>query len=205
MRKEIEARNFRYNPRVEFLAVKCLQTLIKENSRNPQLVWTLGKSHANGCGLPSHYRSERARGLHAQGQLWRRPRAAVRPPWRRGQRVAAHLWSGQPKNTESFVLVVDSSTAATEEGNALKTHWIVYDIPKEVTELREELSGAGASSVSRLGMKEDAGQAPVVCDSAWRSTLRSCCPDCNEPPARTDPCHFLTPCAWLNLNGSICR
>ena len=114
-------------------------------------------------------------------------------------------WSGQPKNTESFVLVVDSSTAATEEGNALKTHWIVYDIPKEVTELREELSGAGASSVSRLGMKEDAGQAPVVCDSAWRSTLRSCCPDCNEPPARTDPCHFLTPCAWLNLNGSICR
>jgi hypothetical protein len=75
-------------------------------------------------------------------------------------------WSGQPKNTESFVLVVDSSTAATEEGNALKTHWIVYDIPKEVTELREELSGAGASSVSRLGMKEDAGQAPVVCDSA---------------------------------------
>ena len=114
-------------------------------------------------------------------------------------------WSGQPKNTESFVLVVDSSTAATEEGNALKTHWIVYDIPKEVTELREELSGAGASSVSRLGMKEDAGQAPVVRASAWRSTLRSCCPDCNEPPARTDPCHFLTPCAWLNLNGSICR
>ena len=115
-------------------------------------------------------------------------------------------WSGQPKNTESFVLVVDSSMAATEVGNALKTHWLVYDIPKDVTELREELSGAGASSVSRLGMKEDAGQAPVV--RAWRSHTRahrSCCPDCIEPPERTDPCRLLAHCAWLNLNGSICR
>merc|ERR1719424_1736980 len=47
---------------------------------------------------------------------------------------------------------------------APRTHWLVYDIPKEVSELREELSGAGASDVARLGMKEDAGQAPVVVD-----------------------------------------
>jgi phosphatidylethanolamine-binding protein (PEBP) family uncharacterized protein len=74
-------------------------------------------------------------------------------------------WSGMPKNTESFVLIVDSSSGTTDadgHGGNLKTHWIVYDIPKEVTEMREELSGAGASDVARLGMKEDAGQAPVV-------------------------------------------
>lgn len=68
-------------------------------------------------------------------------------------------WSGQPKNTESFVMIMDSSTG---NGEKPTTHWLIYDIPKEVMELREELSGAGASSVSRLGMKDDAGQAPVV-------------------------------------------
>jgi phosphatidylethanolamine-binding protein (PEBP) family uncharacterized protein len=45
-----------------------------------------------------------------------------------------------------------------------KTHWVVYDIPKEVSELRDELSGSGSSDVARLGMKDDAGQAPVVVD-----------------------------------------
>jgi len=30
--------------------------------------------------------------------------------------------------------------------------------------MREELSGEGASNVNRLGMKDDAGQAPVVID-----------------------------------------
>jgi len=74
-------------------------------------------------------------------------------------------WSGAPKNTESFVLIADSEPpeSAKKPGKS-KTHWLIYDIPKEVTELREELSGAGASDVARLGMKEDAGQAPVVVD-----------------------------------------
>ena len=70
-------------------------------------------------------------------------------------------WTGTPKNTESFVLIVDSSTNSESEKKS-KTNWLVYDIPKEVSELREELSGAGASAVPRLGMKDDAGQAPVV-------------------------------------------
>lgn len=70
-------------------------------------------------------------------------------------------WSGTPKNTESFVLIVDSEGQGTKDR---KTHWIVYDIPKEVNEIRDELSGAGASGVSRLGFKEDAGAAPVVVD-----------------------------------------
>jgi len=69
------------------------------------------------------------------------------------------VWTGAPKNTESFVLIMDS-----EEKGKQKTHWVLYDIPKEVSELRDELSGNGASDVARLGMKDDAGQAPVVVD-----------------------------------------
>eukprot|EP00967_Tisochrysis_lutea_P129549 scaffold222883_cov33-Tisochrysis_lutea.AAC.3 len=72
-------------------------------------------------------------------------------------------WSGAPKNTESFVLIVDSEGPETGS-NGRKTHWIVYDIPKEVDQIRDELSGADASDVGRLGFKEDAGQAPVVVD-----------------------------------------
>lgn len=75
----------------------------------------------------------------------------------------ALAWEGAPKNTQSFVLLVDSG--ADDGADAAKaTHWVVYDIPKEVSELRDELSGSGASDVGRLGMKEDAGQAPVVVD-----------------------------------------
>lgn len=73
-------------------------------------------------------------------------------------------WTGVPKNTESFVLIVDSEPTDASKKGKRKTHWTIYDIPKEVTELREELSGAGSSDVARLGMKEDAGQAPVVVD-----------------------------------------
>lgn len=72
-------------------------------------------------------------------------------------------WSGTPKNTESLVLIVDSEKQGAGEKDR-KTHWIVYDIPKEVQEIRDELSGAGASGVGRLGFKEDAGAAPIVVD-----------------------------------------
>ena len=70
-------------------------------------------------------------------------------------------WTGAPKNTQSFVLIMDSEKPGKGEQ---KTHWMLYDIPKEVSELRDELSGDGASDVARLGMKDDAGQAPVVVD-----------------------------------------
>ena len=79
-------------------------------------------------------------------------------------------WTGVPKNTESYVLIFESTKksknndAGDDSAPKAKTHWLLYDIPKEVTELREELSGNGASDVSRLGMKDDAGQAPVVVD-----------------------------------------
>ena len=78
-------------------------------------------------------------------------------------------WTGAPKKTQSFALIFESTKGGGElttaaQKAAAKTHWLLYDIPPEVTELREELSGAGSSEVSRLGMKDDAGQAPVVVD-----------------------------------------
>lgn len=75
-------------------------------------------------------------------------------------------WSGAPKKTESFVLVMDSVIGSVRKGTADRpnsaTHWLVYDIPKDVSEMREEISGSGASDVARLGMKDDSGQPPVV-------------------------------------------
>ncbi len=73
-------------------------------------------------------------------------------------------WTGAPKNTKSFVLLFESEPTSSDGARKRATHWVVYDIPHEVSELREELSGAGASEVSRLGMKDDAGTAPVVVD-----------------------------------------
>jgi phosphatidylethanolamine-binding protein (PEBP) family uncharacterized protein len=72
-------------------------------------------------------------------------------------------WTGVPKNTQSFVLIVDSE-GQDAGARDRKTHWIVYDIPKEVHEIRDELSGAGASAVGRLGFKEDGAAAPIVVD-----------------------------------------
>jgi len=83
-----------------------------------------------------------------------------------GDNISPKLaWTNAPKNTASFVLIVDSEELSKKEGETKqKTHWTIYDIPKEVSELRDELSGSGASDVPRLGMKDDAGQAPVVVD-----------------------------------------
>lgn len=74
----------------------------------------------------------------------------------------ALTWRNAPVGTEAFVLIADE---VDESGSgSSRTNWLVYDIPLSVTELREELSGAGASDVARLGMKEEAGQEPVVVD-----------------------------------------
>ncbi|KAJ1641091.1 hypothetical protein T492DRAFT_923006 [Pavlovales sp. CCMP2436] len=73
----------------------------------------------------------------------------------------ALTWSGAPKSTETFVLIADESGGSAV---APTTNWLVYDIPSSVVELREELSGGGASDVARLGMKDDAGTEPIVVD-----------------------------------------
>lgn len=88
----------------------------------------------------------------------------------RGDNISPALsWSGTPSNTKTFVLIVTSQqgekAAAGADGADKKTHWTIFDIPETVEELREELSSAdGASEVGRLGMKDDAGTAPVIVD-----------------------------------------
>ena len=62
------------------------------------------------------------------------------------------------------MLLVESAAVDSSDDAERKTHWLVYDIPGEVNEMREELSGAGSSDVRRLGMKDDAGTPPVVVD-----------------------------------------
>ncbi|KAG8459233.1 hypothetical protein KFE25_005744 [Diacronema lutheri] len=71
-------------------------------------------------------------------------------------------WKNAPVGTEAFVLIADESDASSAGPST--TNWLVYDIPSSVDQLRDELSGAGASDVPRLGMKEDAGQEPIVVD-----------------------------------------
>jgi Raf kinase inhibitor-like YbhB/YbcL family protein len=62
-----------------------------------------------------------------------------------GQNIPPHLvWSGAPKDTRSFVLIVDDPDAPS----GTFTHWIVFDIPGDRYELP---SGTRADSVGLAG------------------------------------------------------
>lgn len=87
------------------------------------------------------------------------------PPDNRGDEdnVSPPLtWRNAPVGTEAFVLIADEVDGSASD--SARTNWVVYDIPSSISELREELSGAGASDVARLGLKDDAGQEPIVVD-----------------------------------------
>ena len=76
-------------------------------------------------------------------------------------------WTGdKPKSLKTYVVIAESQKgkAADTQSADRTTNWLLYDIPDSVDELREELSGDGASSVGRLGMKEGSEQAPVIVD-----------------------------------------
>ena len=104
-------------------------------------------------------------------------------------------WKNAPVGTEAFVLIADESDASSAGPST--TNWLVYDIPSSVDQLRDELSGAGASDVPRLGMKEDAGQEPIVVDpmenvrharrAARRSLPAAAVRPCRRPHALTRP------------------
>lgn len=59
-------------------------------------------------------------------------------------------WSGAPGETQSFVIIVDDPDAANPKPT---THWIAYDIPTEVTALREGMP-TEASLPDPMGMKQ---------------------------------------------------
>ena len=51
-----------------------------------------------------------------------------------------------PQGAETFALIVDNPDAPKDSSS----HWIVYNIPKEKTELEEEVSSASDSKVSKV-------------------------------------------------------
>jgi phosphatidylethanolamine-binding protein (PEBP) family uncharacterized protein len=84
------------------------------------------------------------------------------PPDNRGDEddVSPHLrWENAPVGTETFVLIADETDA--EAAASARTNWIVYDIPSEVAEVSEELSGGGSSDVARLGLKVGTPEGPA--------------------------------------------
>ena len=59
-----------------------------------------------------------------------------------GENISPHIaWKDFPKNTKSFVLIMDDPDAPM----GTFTHWIVYDIPVSITEFPEGLKGVDTS------------------------------------------------------------
>ena len=60
-----------------------------------------------------------------------------------GQNISPRLeWEAPPKDTESFILIVDSN----EEEPELKNHWIIYNISKYISHLDEGLQHLSCSA-----------------------------------------------------------
>jgi Raf kinase inhibitor-like YbhB/YbcL family protein len=72
-------------------------------------------------------------------------------------------WTGTPGGTQSFALIVDDPDAP----RGTFTHWVVYDIPAEMTELGEgsTLGTQGRNSFGRSGY---GGPCPPPGDDAHR-------------------------------------
>jgi Raf kinase inhibitor-like YbhB/YbcL family protein len=63
-----------------------------------------------------------------------------------GQNISPALkWSGAPKDTKSFALLVHDPDAPT--GGAGWWHWVVVNIPADTTELRKDAGRAGGSNL----------------------------------------------------------
>src|ERR1051325_4184392 len=62
-----------------------------------------------------------------------------------GKNISPPLsWKGAPANTESFVLIVDDPDSPT----GVWTHWMVYNLGADVSELREDFTKSPAASSS---------------------------------------------------------
>jgi Raf kinase inhibitor-like YbhB/YbcL family protein len=74
-----------------------------------------------------------------------------------GQNVSPPLtWTGAPANTSSFAIIVDDPDAPS----GTFTHWVLYDLPAGVTELKEAASGSGKEGVNDFGKKGYGGPCP---------------------------------------------
>lgn len=75
-------------------------------------------------------------------------------------------WSGVPKGTESFVIIVDDPDAPDPLAPEMTwTHWVVYDIPKNVRSLpagATELPAGTQVGTNSWGKKEYGGPCPPI-------------------------------------------
>jgi Raf kinase inhibitor-like YbhB/YbcL family protein len=75
-----------------------------------------------------------------------------------GRNVSPPLkWEGAPKGTQSFVLIVDDPDAP----RGVWTHWVVYNIPGDITEIKEGEVPVGAlEALNDFGKVEYGGPCP---------------------------------------------
>ena len=64
-------------------------------------------------------------------------------------------WLDAPKETKSFVLILHDPDAPRDNGF---THWLLYDIPPNVTRIREDLPKQAPVTDSGLQGKNDSGK-----------------------------------------------
>jgi Raf kinase inhibitor-like YbhB/YbcL family protein len=75
-------------------------------------------------------------------------------------------WTGAPEGTRSFVLIMDDPDAP----RGTFTHWVVYDIPPDTTELAENVPDGtiGISTRNSFGRTGYGGPCPPPGDDAHR-------------------------------------
>lgn len=75
-------------------------------------------------------------------------------------------WSDVPQGTRSLALIVDDPDAP----RGTFTHWVLYDIPADVTELAENVTGGtiGIAGRNSFGHSGYGGPCPPPADNAHR-------------------------------------
>ena len=80
-----------------------------------------------------------------------------------GQNVSPALqWSGAPAGTKSFAVTVYDPDAPTGSG---WWHWVLYDIPANVTSLPRGATGVGTEGTTDFGAKGYGGPCPPPGDA----------------------------------------
>jgi Raf kinase inhibitor-like YbhB/YbcL family protein len=82
-----------------------------------------------------------------------------------GQNVNPELsWSGAPVDTKSFVLIMDDpdipDSVKQSRGIDVFDHWVVYNIPATVTELKEATKPEGQDGLNGAGKPGYTGPCP---------------------------------------------
>jgi Raf kinase inhibitor-like YbhB/YbcL family protein len=68
-----------------------------------------------------------------------------------GQNISPALaWAKGPENTKSYVILMEDPDAASPKP---VVHWILYNVPPDVTELREGIPGSAALSLPKSAMQ----------------------------------------------------